>query len=217
MRCLVNGSLIICVPIANDIAEYKALVSRHHQDLQSTRSVQSYQREKALTVGRVYVGAMLINFVNTDMVTKLTHFKLPDDFVKAMGALPSDKRLEVIYARHPDDRRIRAVKQNLPKKDKRMMTEEQFHDFMVTWPWVQARSAFCACSSGDVCGSSIVWWISTLRREWGTCSTWILSRCLTGHTVVILQYKILHVYEGLWFENDQTLSTHIQERFYRTV
>ena len=46
-----------------------------------------------------------------------------------MAKLPHDKRLEVVYARHEDDRQIRGVKNSLPKKSKRMMSEQDFHEY----------------------------------------------------------------------------------------
>ena len=46
-----------------------------------------------------------------------------------MKSIPENKRLQVTFARHVDDRQIRGVKQTLPKKKLRDLTEDEFHEF----------------------------------------------------------------------------------------
>ena len=53
---------------------------------------------------------------------------VPDDYEEFVASIPTDKRLEVTFARHRDDRQIRGVKQSLPKKAFRQMKEQEFHE-----------------------------------------------------------------------------------------
>ena len=117
------------MPISQHSPEYTDLMTRKHQDLQRCRSTASCQRESSMQLQGEELQACLIDMVNTDMVNQFKHFNLPGDFQKLMEAIPTDKRLEVVYARHPADRQIRGVKQTLPVKSKRLMTEDQFHEY----------------------------------------------------------------------------------------
>ena len=69
-----------------------------------------------------------IDLINSDWVKSLQMVNVPDDYANFVASIPTDKRLEVTFARHRDDRQIRGVKQSLPKKAFRQQKEQEFHE-----------------------------------------------------------------------------------------
>ena len=117
------------VPINKDSIAHRTLRDRRHRDLQKSRGALSHAEEMGMQLTVEQAGAFLVDLTNTDMAKQLKHVDLPKDFDDFVKTLPDDKRVEVVFARHPDDRQVRGVKQSLPKKSKRNMTEAEFHEW----------------------------------------------------------------------------------------
>ena len=116
------------IPIARDSLAHRNFIANVHQDRLSQMSYASCANALCLTVEPMQMQACAFELMNTDMVKELRHINVPEDFQKLMDAVPNDKRIEVVYARDSDDRQVRGVKQNLPDKAKRQMTEQEFHE-----------------------------------------------------------------------------------------
>jgi site-specific DNA-cytosine methylase len=109
--------------------KYRGLVNDIHRDRLVQCSEASVIQESKLLVSATEVDACVIELLNNDYVRTLENVNLPEDFNAVMDKLDKDnERLEVIYARHADDCEIRGTKNTLPKKDRRNMTEQEFHE-----------------------------------------------------------------------------------------
>lgn len=117
------------LPMKRNSPVHRTLMARLHQDLQESRSESNRQLENESKLNDAEIAAHVLDLRNLGLASELRHVKLPSDFNKALQGLPEDKRLEVIYARHQDDVQVRGVKNSLPKKSVRMMTEADFHDY----------------------------------------------------------------------------------------
>ena len=114
------------VPIHRNSILHKMLLSRIHEDLKASRGSRSKQ-VASFSTKLDHVKAFVMDLVNNDMAIQLKHVNLPDGFDNLMQQLPEDKRLEVVFARSAEEREILGVKQTLPSKQKRIMTEDEFH------------------------------------------------------------------------------------------
>ena len=114
------------VPINQESDLHRELMARRYRDLQILKGYESMVEAQKFDMSPSEIGAFVLDMTDAGLATRMTHAKLPDDFDALMEALPKDKKLEVVYSRHGDDRSVRAVKNQLGKKQADM-TEEQFH------------------------------------------------------------------------------------------
>ena len=108
----------------------EAMVEANHADLKTNRGQQAVHLQDALDHPEVVDVFMIDLFVNGKNERKIQFCNVDQEVHQnILAKMPSDKRLEVVLARDPDERNERGVKQFLPTKEKRSMMGDAFHSW----------------------------------------------------------------------------------------
>mgnify|MGYP002630094516 CR=1 FL=1 len=109
----------------------EALVEAANDDLEKKRGRESVHLQKTLDKPEV-VTAFMIDLIGIEgkQVQQIQFTNVDKELqTDLLGRLPSDKRIEVILGRIPDERNELGVKQSLPNNEKRSMQADAFHSW----------------------------------------------------------------------------------------
>ena len=120
------------IPVKSIGIEAKeALVEAAHKDLEEKRGQAAVRLQETLDKQDV-VSAFMIDLLGIDgkHEQKIQFNNVKEELQdNILARLPSDKRIEVVLGRIPDERNERGVKQVMPTKEKRSMLAEAFHSW----------------------------------------------------------------------------------------
>ena len=116
------------MPMARNDQAYQQFALHQRDDQVQAMQAEcfdSQQDDEGMSMTEVQ--ACLLDIIADGRVRRLEDHDMPHAFEELMKALPKSKAVEVVYARSPDEREIRGVKQLLPNKKLREAHEDDFH------------------------------------------------------------------------------------------